>query len=609
MKRWPVLCLAALAFAGSEPRARADEPKESLAAPPTQLGAKYSRYEQDSIDRAVQKLGAAVDPAPEGKTIEDVKVTTLDVFEKRDFIPNFLLGLVNWFHVTSRPYVIERELLVSRGQPYSARRVDETARNLRGLGQLSVVLAVPLRGSSPDKVVLLLVTKDVWSLRLNSDYLVAGGKLQYLLLQPSEENFLGTHQSLLGNFILDPATYTFGGRYIIPRLGGSRIKLDVSGNAVVNRSTGAAEGGYGTLIYGQPLYSTEAIWAWGAKISVREDIKRRFVGGDLAPFPPGTDTALHQEYHRDVVSGRFDVTRSFGAAIKNNLLFGFGASRNVYRPPAALASASDEVKSAFYAQVMPVSDTQIGPYVELHSFQNRYMTLLDFNTLGLQEDYLSGHDAYLRLTPITTWLGSSRTFLSVYAAAAYTIPLGDGLVRGFVETSNELTTSGVPDGSIEAGLRIASPRTKIGRLHFDARFLNRYANYLNERSFLGGDTRPRGYASQAFGGKDMVTASLELRSRAVQILGCQLAGAAFVDTGDAFDGFRDLKLKPSAGLGARVLFPQLDRVVMRVDLGFPFVTCPGKCSYTTDVLPKNHAPDVVLTFKQAFEMPVIPTGN
>ena len=90
----------------------------------------------------------------------------------------------------------------------------------------------------------------------------------------------------------------------------------------------------------------------------------------------------------------------------------------------------------------------------------------------------------------------------------------------------------------------------------------------------------------------------------------QLAGAAFLDTGDAFDGFADMKLKQSAGLGLRVLFPQLDRVVMRVDVGFPFQTCPtGKCSYTTDVMPKNHAPDVVLTFRQAFGMPVLPAND
>src|SRR5262249_46681077 len=156
----------------------------------------------------------------------------------------------------------------------------------------------------------------------------------------------------------------------------------------------------------------------------------------------------------------------------------------------------------------------------------------------------------------------------------------------------------LPDASIEVGGRLTSPRTPAGRLHFDARMLYRYRNYLNDLSVLGGDTRPRGYPAQSFIGKDLIAATLEFRSRGVQILGCQLAGAAFVDTGDAFDGFSTMRLKQSAGFGVRINFPQLDRTVMRFDLGFPF---------EREVAGKHIPPvDVVLTFRQAFTMPVLP---
>jgi len=152
------------------------------------------------------------------------------------------------------------------------------------------------------------------------------------------------------------------------------------------------------------------------------------------------------------------------------------------------------------------------------------------------------------------------------------------------------------------GTRLASPRTPVGRLHFDARLLHRYRNYLNDQNSLGGDTRPRGYPAQAFRGKDLIAATLEFRSRAAQILGCQLAGAAFFDTADAFKGFDDLYLKKSVGVGVRILFPQLDRVVMRADWGFPLTRGPG--------LPSSSWPgDFVITFRQSFPMPVIPTGD
>ena len=60
-------------------------------------------------------------------------------------------------------------------------------------------------------------------------------------------------------------------------------------------------------------------------------------------------------------------------------------------------------------------------------------------------------------------------------------------------------------------------------------------------------------------------------------------------------------LKQSAGFGARILFPQLDRIVMRIDWGFPL---------TRGIVPAGGFPgDIVVTFRQAFPMPVLPAAN
>lgn len=564
----------------------------------------YSRYERESIAYALARTRGEIDPSPEGKQLEGVEVIALDVFEPRDFIPVPLLGLVNWFHVTSRRSVIEREVLLAVSGRYDQGRVDETARNLRGLRQLSLVLCLPIRGSDPTRVKLLVITKDIWSLRLNSDFRVGGGQLQYLLLQPSEENFLGSHQSVSALFALDPSVYTIGGRYIVPRIAGSRIQSTVDVNMLINRKTGATEGSYGTLSYGQPLYSTDAKWAWQGQAAWRYEVTRSYRGNGVRAFDAKAtpfDDQIPYQYKSDILTGAYAVTRSFGTRDKLDVTLGASAVRRVFR--SFDLEAYDPAASAeFIHRAIPVSDTRIGPYLELHARSTRFMTVLDLNTLGLQEDFLIGHDAYLRLSPITTALHSSRDFLNVYAAAAYTTPLGSGLARAFVESKVEVTPQGTfPDASIDAGARIVSPRTPIGRLHLDGRVLYRFTNYLNEHSALGGDTRLRGYPTQYFIGSDVITANAELRSRAVQILGCQLGGAAFYDIGDAFDGLVDLKLKQSAGFGVRILFPQLDRVVMRADWGFPL---------TRGVVPAGGFPgDIVVTFRQAFPMPVLPTGD
>ena len=588
----------ALAFSLAATTARADD-----AAPPPAARAHLSGYEKTSLENALTAVKGQIDPSPQGKIVESIETVRLDVFEKRDFIPEMFLGFVNWFHVTSKPYVIEHEVLQTKGRRYDQALVDETERNLRNTRQVSLVLAAPMVGSAPDRVRLLVITKDIWSLRFNSDFRFAGGRLEYFLAEPSEENLLGTHQTLSARYEQHLDTLAFGGHYILPRLAGSRINADVSGGVIVNRTTGAAEGSYGTLSYGQPLYSTKALWAWSSDIKWRKETVRRYVGHTLRTFDSKLTPIVEDLpyiYDSDTLGGHYDVTRSFGTAIKNDLTVGVVASRRRFRTD-DLSRFGPVASADFISRAVPVSDTQIGPYVQLRSHANRYITVLDFETLGLQENFINGHDAYLKLTPITTALGSSRNFFAVYAAAAYSVPLGDGLAKAYVELTNSFTMTGVPDGSIDVGTRIASPRTPVGRLHFDARVLNRYANYLNEKSSLGGDTRPRGYPSGAFIGKHVVAATLELRSRAAQILSCQLAGAAFFDSGDAFDGFDKMRLKQSAGFGLRVLFPQLDRVVLRVDWGFPL---------TRGVVPAGGFPgDIVFTFRQAFAVPALPVPN
>ena len=191
------------------------------------------------------------------------------------------------------------------------------------------------------------------------------------------------------------------------------------------------------------------------------------------------------------------------------------------------------------------------------------------------------------------------------------MPLGDGLVRGVVQGNAQISTGQsppveqgrVPVASVEADLRVVTPRFKVGRLVFDTRVLDRARNYLNSRTQLGGDSRLRGYLSGAFIGKDFFAANLEYRSRPFEIFSVDFAGVAFFDTGDAFDDFAKVRLKHSVGVGARVEFPQLERTVMRVDWGFP-LTLGGAGE------PLRSWPgDITVTFGQAFGIPVIPTGN
>ena len=248
------------------------------APPPAERGLVYSLYEQQTIDQVLRARGEVREPAPEGKTVERIEIAALDVIEPRDPLPLW----VNTFHATSRARVIRRELLAREGDSYTQVLVDDSIRNLRRLAQLSLVLVVATKGSTPDRVRVVVITKDVWSLRLSWNIAITPGGVESFEVLPAEWNFFGTHQTLSGGFVYDPRTYTFGLGYEAPRLGSSRIAVQASADVILNRASGTTEGSYGSLITGQPLYSALTEWAWDASVSWEDYIARRFVNAALS---------------------------------------------------------------------------------------------------------------------------------------------------------------------------------------------------------------------------------------------------------------------------------------------------------------------------------------
>ncbi len=555
----------------------------------------YSPYEKETLDQALKLHKAQLDSAPEGKTVESISINVLDVIEERDPAPNFL----NWLHSNSRDGVIRRELLFSRGDAYEQAMISESERNLRALRQVSLVIIVPLRGSSPDKVKVLVIAKDVWSLRLNSDYRFKAGALEYLLLQPAEENLAGTHRRISAQFIYKPDTLAFGGRFRDPRLDGSRLELVADANVIVNQDTGDAEGTFGFFQYGVPLYSTKQKWAWGALAQWSQEVTRRFIGTELAGYDADATPQIVDNipfvYDTDIVAGTLRATRSFGTAFKHNLSLGMVANRRSFRAPdlsGFVPAAADE----FRQQVVPLTTTRNGPYLQYHFYRNSYGSMLDVETLGLQETYRLGPDVYLRLYPYLEAFGSTRNLIGYHAEAAYTVAHRGLLARAYLAGTVEAASdhSEIYDSLVHGGLRVVSPNFFIGRLVYDGTLSYRPNNSLNTMTSLGGDGRLRGYPTAFFLGENMLASNLEFRSRTFSLWTVQVAGALFYDVGDVFDSFDEVEPKQGAGFGLRVQFPQLGRTVMRVDWGF---------ALTPEASTGNAFEGLVLTFRQAFSVP------
>ena len=154
-------------------------PRSCSSPPPHWPPRPSRRLERESVEEALALLGLTIDASPEGKVIGHVDVVNQEVFSPHDW----RLQLPNVFHRTTRSGIIERELLLAPGQRWNATLVDESVRNLQAppplfiadgtrfaAPQSSVVAIVPVVSPVSSTVDVLAVTRDLWSLRFNTDF-------------------------------------------------------------------------------------------------------------------------------------------------------------------------------------------------------------------------------------------------------------------------------------------------------------------------------------------------------------------------------------------------------------------------------------------------------
>src|SRR5258706_8839098 len=96
-------------------------------------------------------------PPDSSMIVRAIEIRRLNIFapnEARSFLPR----LANKLHRTTRAAVVSRELLFKTGEPYDSAVVQETSRNLRGLGIFRRVLIDSVRTDTG--LVVKLTTAD-----------------------------------------------------------------------------------------------------------------------------------------------------------------------------------------------------------------------------------------------------------------------------------------------------------------------------------------------------------------------------------------------------------------------------------------------------------------
>lgn len=203
-------------------------------------------------------------PCPDG-TIEHIFIDNHSIFDTSDpaLDPRFrwAYSLANRLHVRTKREFISRELLFDPGDCYDPVRMEESGRLLRAYDFIATadVYGVPQDDGSYHVVV---DTEDEWTTQVGVQFDVSQG-LEFEQIEVTEENILGTGQSLAFFYHAMDATLAYGLRYETPQL--FRTRWDLAAAAGKTRA--------GTLFSQEiryPFLGETGKWAFREALSSRD---------------------------------------------------------------------------------------------------------------------------------------------------------------------------------------------------------------------------------------------------------------------------------------------------------------------------------------------------
>lgn len=528
---------------------------------------------------------------PEGKTIEAILVASHDAITEDDPWPLILSNL----HQITHSKIIEQELLFQIGDPWSQNLTLESERNLRNYLFFSIANIIPCKGSKPDHVIALVITKDLWSLRVNTDFSYVGSTLNFLEVQLEEANLFGKNKKAKTIFYTNPVTISLSEQYSDPRILTSRISASEEIGIIQNKKTGETEGGTALLSFGQPLFSLRSQWGWNLLLSSQKEIYRLLSSGETQKYRVNsTQEDIPISYHRRMIDGQASLTRSYGTHLKQNFSMGWRAKIADYSLTSEHLSYQAKTIDEFQSTYLPLSEAYGSLFLRYHLFLADFARLIDIHTFALTEDFQLGPTLAIEAVLAQPAFGWSSSFFEPSINASYSLLSGDNLFTAQLNASsrfqrNRISDRNWLDRTLVIAIKNISPRFGGLRLHSAVRLVRQSNDLHRNLETLGGESYLRGYPAHFLSGSQTWSGNLELRTLPLFFQTFHVGGVAFLDIGDVFNPTEQTKAHASIGLGARILFPQFNRQVLRVDLGLPL-----------EKLNNTNSSYLVVQFGQAF---------
>jgi hypothetical protein len=518
-------------------------------------------------------LGAGPDvrgaPAiPPGSVIGEVRVTAKDLFDPdKPGEDGKLFRLANRVHRSTRPGVIERQLLFKPGDVFTPELIAESARLLRQNDYLyDVDIAPVLREDG--KVDVEVTTRDVWTLEGGASFSRSGGA-NNTSLWVEDTNFLGTGKEIsvsrIGTF--DRTSNLV--RYRDPNLLGSRARLTLS-------YADNSDGGRERFELERPFYSLSSRWAAGVRAFRDERLEQLFTAGKaIEGF----------EHRHDFVEVYGGISPGLKDGAARRLRFGFTYSADAFTLSSKFTRSPLKAFSLGRLVVaLPQDRTLAYPWVSFESVEDRFVVERDLDRIQRSEDLNLGRQYHLLLGfSSPSFGGDGERWIVQSAASAGWRPTARQLLLAQLGASTRWADRGAEN--LVAGGRLRWYARDFGRHLFYASLGADLAHRLDgeDQLLLGGDSGLRGYPLRYQAGDRRVLLTLEQRffSRRELFHLVHVGGAVFFDAGQAWfvnspsAASPELKSQPrrilkDIGLGLRLGSSRSSRgAVLHLDAAFP----------------------------------------
>lgn len=183
--------------------------------------------------------------------IDTVIVVSRNVFDPPDGTPRIVARVGNALHITTRPAVIRRLLLVGVGSPLDSARLVESERALRELGVFRRVALDTLRIDG--RLALRVETADGWSTSPQLNFSSTAGSTTWSAAMV-ERNFLGLATLVSASYGVTPDRHSLDLQFASPGLVFRHAPLLAAYSHL-------SDGDAGVWSYGLPFYRTDARWA------------------------------------------------------------------------------------------------------------------------------------------------------------------------------------------------------------------------------------------------------------------------------------------------------------------------------------------------------------